>query len=758
MNFQEFRDILEPQLRYSLIQIDATGTQTLTEQGGVITHDSGPLQVIAGPGSGKTETLVLRTLKLIFVDNVNPKAIIITTFTEKAAKNLQDRILYLSNFIFLRHPQLQETINIYNLRIGTLHSLCADIMQEYRYPNYQNFRLMDDLEQFLFIFKHSALVRNLDNHFMPVFNQFDYLFAGYDPISGYTGWTNRQYSPNRWQRTRAAILLFNRITEDLIDVTRLQSEGGAWGLLYEAYNDYRNLLLQNSRCDFAVIQSIFLEFLRSDYGHRFINGDELNSQIHPGIRFVMVDEYQDTNPIQEGIYFELTRQSHNLCVVGDDDQSLYRFRGASVECMITFDQVCQQQWQISSTPRYLSINYRSHEKIVDYCDAYIRSFGEMRVPGARVANKPQLQHGSSITGNYPSVAYIEGKNIASLAQNFAHGIRYLLDNDIIQNENQCVLLMKSVKETAHNAAPFSNALRQVNIRPYNPRSRKFLEHEEIMVALGAFIQLVDPNLRGINGVSGGSQVKLNIRNMVLRWVNAYTNMQNSDNLKTYVQRSRQNILAFPVNTWINVSMGDIFYRIISREPFTHWKDDVERTYRLGKLSSLFEQYSSIPYIENPGTNRGQLRTSRTVGAGISYTWLSDFYNTFIGRLIYTGMNDPEDEELISPPNMLPIMTVHQAKGLEFDFVFVYGLNEDEDPTKEEIRLEDDFLPFRLSRPIIRNTAQQRSAQDLIRFYYVAFSRAKWTLIHLVLASHIKNQRRGIIGCNKSEFKRLVQKM
>ena len=69
--------------------------------------------------------------------------------------------------------------------------------------------------------------------------------------------------------------------------------------------------------------------------------------MYPGIEYVMVDEYQDTNPIQEQIYLTLTNNApHNFCVVGDDDQALYRFRGGTVDCMVTFDQKCFHEWTI----------------------------------------------------------------------------------------------------------------------------------------------------------------------------------------------------------------------------------------------------------------------------------------------------------------------------------------------------------------------------------------------------------------------------
>ena len=208
MHFDEFRTILQPHLDYEL--------DPGSEQGRVIMHGENPMQVIAGPGSGKTETAVLRVLVLMFVMEINPKSIIMTTFTEKAAKNMRDRILTYAGFLFDQYPDLRHQITIYDLRIGTLHSLCADIMQEYRYTGYQNFRLMDEMEQYLFIMQHSDFVQDPDRY-SPIFEQFDYLFLGYDPLSGVRGWRDHRYPPNQWQRTRAAMLLFNRFSVGGID-------------------------------------------------------------------------------------------------------------------------------------------------------------------------------------------------------------------------------------------------------------------------------------------------------------------------------------------------------------------------------------------------------------------------------------------------------------------------------------------------------------------------------------------------------------
>src|SRR5690242_2245541 len=104
-----------------------SGRQLNADQETVIAHGSGPLWVIAGPGSGKTEVLVLRCLKLACVDRVPPKSILLTTFTEKAARNIQDRLAIYKNYLDQADPSLKN-VDVFQVRVGTLHGLCNDIM------------------------------------------------------------------------------------------------------------------------------------------------------------------------------------------------------------------------------------------------------------------------------------------------------------------------------------------------------------------------------------------------------------------------------------------------------------------------------------------------------------------------------------------------------------------------------------------------------------------------------------------------------
>ena len=768
MNLNEMLTIIEEQ----------SGRQLNDEQKAVITHGSGPLWVIAGPGSGKSEVLVLRCLKLACIDKVAPKSIILTTFTEKAAKNIQDRLMIYKNYLDQADDNLRQ-IDMFQVRVGTLHSLCNDIMQEYRYVEYQNYHLLDDIDQSLFVYEHSDLASSqppTDVH-LPLWQYFHLLFGRYNPLRGYRWVQSADYPPHRWIRTNAAVKLFNRIIEDRVDVSQMQAVGGFWETLADAYETYRQSLESNQSCDFAHLQLKFFNFLNSPSSNRFLKGEDPVD--HPGIHHVLVDEYQDTNPIQEKIYLRLAqRPPHNLCVVGDDDQALYRFRGGTVECMVTFDQACQNAWgsQIQVPLQPLSMNYRSHPKIVDWCDKYIRSFDVMTRAGARVPNKPSLLadqqwkvrqtvQGGQL-GDYPATSYLVGNNKNDVANRFAELVKGLLDNGIVSDPSQCVLLLRSTRATSTSAGPYQVALEEKEIPVYNPRARTFLEQPEIQTALGALVQILDPNQTVLSQIiRGGEQDAIN------RWVQTFSQQarQNSD-FSNYVNRAIERIQEIPTSqivtqsasqgaTKISATIQEIFYHLISFEPFVSWQEDTDRTVRLGKLSKVLESYCTLPFSGYVGSNRGNLQTDRKVAGQINSAQLRHLYYALVGLLVSEGLNDPEDEEIICPEGYFPIMTVHQAKGLEFPFVFVSELRiQEKQQVGVELQLEDAMRPFRIDSSPSVFTTPERGAQDSIRFFYVAYSRAIYSLVLLTTKSEFRNQGIGFGGYPRQWFTTEVQRL
>ena len=217
------------------------------EQKDAILHSGGPLWIIAGPGTGKTEVLVLKVLRLLCCDGIDPQSIIVTTFTEKAALNLENRIasgmLYLSTV----YPELTG-VNYCQLRIGTIHSLCSDIMQEYRYAPFQNVRLMDEVEQTMFILQNvSRYVRTnckgIKEFFFPIVVS-DRRFINSDRL---------------WVWTKVLSTLFDRIVEDNLDLSKMKQAGGHWLDLANAFDYYESQLAAQHSCDFAHLQKYFYE-------------------------------------------------------------------------------------------------------------------------------------------------------------------------------------------------------------------------------------------------------------------------------------------------------------------------------------------------------------------------------------------------------------------------------------------------------------------------------------------------------------------
>lgn len=729
MTLAELIDILFP---------PGQGHHPTPEQSAILHHRQGPGWVLAGPGSGKTEVLTLLVLRLLFVENdpsqderVPPEAIFVTTFTEKAAINLEDRISHYRTRIVAQRPEL-ASVDISKLRIGTLHALCNDLLQEDRAPNYQNVRLMDELESAMFVYEHVSIVDapNEAND-RPFWTHFAFLFSQQE-------WqTHWQYLPSKWNKTAALVKLFNRIVEDRVSVDGMRAQGGQWGRLADLYDEYRQKLLAGHRCDFSHLQLRFLEFLGTPLGQRFRDGDAASGV--PGIRWVLVDEYQDTNLVQEEIYLTLARrQPNNVVVVGDDDQALYRFRGGSVECMVSFDAACQTFLGHGASPvtQYpLVANFRSHPDIVAFCNDYITGFPSMAQAGARVPNKPALVPASTITGQYPAVGQLRAATLDALADRFAETVQDLVQNGVVSDYSQCCLLLKSTKETPRNAEKYVNALRARGIPVYNPRNKAFLEQPEVVALLGALLALVDPQGRSV------PQRPTELANAIANYQTTYAQLAAANAaLQNYVTRSHQALQANP-GAYLSANLQELVYYLLSLPPFDAWANDPARRVRLARITALIESYASMPVPGHPTVSRGSLRASDQHLGEVDHRWNQGFYPLFFGYLSRTGLDEEEDEDVVAPLGMVPVMTMHQVKGLQFPFVFVGHMGEDPAVSvSHQLETRLAAFPTNPARAFARLPEQVRAELDLIRQYYVAYSRAQWALILMGTNGQFKTAR------------------
>ena len=327
-----------------------------------IINTEGPLMLTAGPGSGKTRVLLWRTLYLIVEKKVNPDEIFLATFTKKASQQLIDGLQELLNYAT---EITNERYDISQMYVGTLHSLCERLLKDRRFVSSRedgsgdnDTIVLDELSQYFFV-SNSKVWKEL-------LRQAGYDVEGVEDLSPIYKEINSafdNYFSSKSECIENCISFFNRMAEEnfsdeqLFIKYKLKSEENyneeeiKQEVIYKEFAErqkkkqevktdvtkklflmtkiYRQLLKNGKveKVDFAILQQKALELILSK---------KENSKV---FKYVIVDEYQDTNTIQQEIYFALIKEYKNICVVGDDDQALYRFRGATVENLVGFEDI-----------------------------------------------------------------------------------------------------------------------------------------------------------------------------------------------------------------------------------------------------------------------------------------------------------------------------------------------------------------------------------------------------------------------------------
>ncbi len=660
------------------------------DQKRAIIHGDGPLLIIAGPGTGKTEVLVARCLKLLCCDRVEPHSIMMTTFTKKAANSIKSRLAQGLEKLQQRYPQLEE-INTSPLRLGTLHSLADLLLREYNYPAYRNFRLLDEVGSAMLVDRR--VIPNLTQ------GQRNALYEGFKPM-----WMK----PGAWPFTLGVQNLLDRITDNRINPATLEQAGGKWTALAETYKIYHAALIEARAADFNHLLKAYLQFLEQKQAEYEAAGRA------EGITHILVDEYQDTNPMQEAIYFQLAgAPPHNLTIVGDEDQALYRFRGGTMECMTEFPERCAAAWETEPEVIQLAANHRSTPEIVTWCNHYLESFPTMQKPSARSEGKEPLYATRQSPAYYPQLSVIARNSIGRTAQELAKLVQELKAAGTIKDYNQCALLMGSTKRTVKNAGPFHEALEEAGIPIYNPRAKDYHEQPEIAQAMGALLTLL------------GAKQQTMWSQSVQSMKTAYQSIAHENaELQRYVEQSRANIMKKEAGARIGPTASDMLYRILQLKPFTTYRQDPVQDARLAKLTQILETF-----LKEYGRN---LRIDQEHPGEINRWWLSRFQKGLCEYLVEQDLNQDDEEEIQpAPSGQFPIMTVHQAKGLEFDIVFAANSwMETQNRTDGSCILQEELHQFSQNGRKRWPNAEEVSLQDRIRKHYVSYSRAKQALILL----------------------------
>lgn len=739
-----------------------------------IKHLDGPLFLTAGPGSGKTRVLLWRTLNLIVFHKVKPEEIFLSTFTEKAALQLKDG---LRSLLGLVTNETGQPYDISGMSIGTVHSICRQIITDRRFSNQTTRKaaphLLDELSQYFKIYNRRFWLKMIE--------------AGGFNDEEIAQRTINQYltGVNQYSRHFAAvntIRLFNRLSEENYKPTKFDTEDPELNALLKMYIFYLDSLNENPRVkvsDFALLQQHAYQTIQNAHNKKVF-------------KHIIIDEYQDTNTIQELIFFALANETSNICVVGDDDQALYRFRGATVENLVEFESRCQKFLGVKPTRIDLNLNYRSKRKVVDLYNDFIERCDWKKISGEghhRIIDKKIIANSDD---EIPSVYRTDKKGPLPIYNEIAAFVRDLKTNNKIKDYNQAAFLFPSLQSmgtTNTRVAGFMSAFEALGIPVYAPRAGRFLEVEEATITYGILFHIYGrPSLAG--RASHGLQ---DFRTWIIRAMNmAEEIIENDPHLKTFIDERKQEIERV-------LSDYAILNQTISKKGLTksdELKPELIRTlsevsglskiakknitnnyfvsfikqrilegkalpirYLINRATSLdrsildiFYQLQAFDYFRNifnlaergedegPICNLGMIsqflaRFMNDYNPIINAEFLDDgkFINVFISSYTYAifrlGETEYEDKEVPFPKGRVPFLTIHQSKGLEFPVVILGS-------------------PFRTERPagmnevIIRKLIEKEgepleriSEFDNMRMFYVAFSRAK----NILVLPHFKGQ-------------------
>ncbi len=602
------------------------------EQKEAVTYIDGPLQIIAGAGSGKTLVLT-RRIAYMLEQNISPYNILALTFTNKAANEMKSRI---SNFIDLTKTN--------NLWVGTFHSIFARILRiEAHEIGYErNFSIYDE--------EDSAKVVKQINDSINVKNSQVQPKVIYSIISSLK---NKFISPETYARTASTL------NEKYIS---------------EVYNLYKTEFKKNNAMDFDDLLLNMIDLF---------NIEQVLSKYQDRFKYILVDEYQDTNHVQYLVIKKLAERYKNICIVGDDAQSIYKWRGADIHNILNFKNDYPKCHTIK-----LEQNYRSTSNILNAADSVISN------------NKEQLKKKlwtNSAGGERVKLMKFnnekdEANQIINIIKEQYHKGKSLNDFAILYRTNA-------------QSLQFEKACRSNNLPYVVVGSTSFYKRKEVKDILAYLQILVNPKdkvslyriinepHRGIGPITINKIIEIYKKNPNYTIIDALTdddinNLQMRNNakieLEKFINNIKETIKKLDEN---NSPIENIIIDYLDKMGIIkHYKeiDELEGQNKIDNINQLLEDIFNF-LRDNPEKS------------------LSDYLEqiTLISDLDTKGKD-------IEEKNIITLMTLHSSKGLEFDTVFIPGI-------------ESNLFPLE------RETLNSTNIEEERRLFYVGITRAKKNL-------------------------------
>jgi DNA helicase-2/ATP-dependent DNA helicase PcrA len=612
----------------------------------VVDHRGADLQVIACAGSGKTESVSRRVTALI-AEGAEPSSIVAFTFTERAATELKERIT---------HRVAERMGRAFRDRlgpmfIGTIHAYCFRVLQDH-VPRFGNYDVLDE-------HRHAGFLSR------------EHRRLGLGKLRA-----------RHWAPIRDFMRTVDVIGNELIPASAL--EGTALGECYQAY------LNSLDRYHFLTFSQIIARAIDA------LEKPTVFARVHDPLRHLLVDEYQDINPAQERLIELLSKPPVQLTVVGDDDQSIYQWRGSDVRNIVTF-----RQRRSGSSTIELDTNRRSRPQIVSTANAFAQSIPN-RLPkemkSVRDPGPNQIVPWSADTDQEEAERIAE--TIVRLKE---EGYRY---RDI-------AVLFRSVRTSA---PPLIGALRSRGI-PYMAAGRTglFLQPEVGFIA-EIYAWFVDGDWRD---EPWGEFRPASFDRIVAGLNHVFGNGAPIPDLSAYLQDWRAFVLRGhrPVNL-----VGD-FYRLL-HVLGVHRTDLATPTgsARMGALARLSEVLGDFEHVNRRGRQVERDGERKFEAAGDRG---KDYFRALHNYLLHYARDAYEEFEGEPAVDLdaVDVMTVHQAKGLEWPIVFMPSLVQGRFPSRRAGQPQDWLLPDSVFPLAVRRRYEGGDPEER-RLFYVALTRAR----------------------------------
>ncbi len=621
-----------------------------SEQKKAVLHVDGPLLILAGAGSGKTRVLTNRIAYLIKEKGVHPASILAITFTNKAAKEMRERI-----------DRLVENISD-SIWVSTFHSMCVRILRR-------------DIQKI-----------DYDRSFV-IFDYTDQQTVVKDCLKE-LNINEKNFPP------KSMLEMIGKAKDELIDpVTyeKMYASDYRMAKVAKIYELYQKKLKQNNAVDFDDIIMLTIKL--------FSNNPEVLEYYQRKFKYVLVDEYQDTNTAQYSLVSMLSQKSRNLCVVGDDDQSIYGWRGANIRNILDFEKEFKDCVTIK-----LEQNYRSTQTILDAANCVIKNNCGRKNKSLWTENKGGDRIRHSECANEHEEAYFIANEIKKLSS--AKDMQYK-DFAILYRINAMSRVVEEMLMKEGIAYKIFGGL-------------KFYDRKEIKDLL-AYLRLIQNPADNISLKRCINEPKRGIGNTTIETAERHANSRDVSIFSIISAASEVPELGRAA------SKLEGFVTMISRLRI------LKETMKVSELiQEVIEQSGIQKSYEEEDTLEAQSRIENIkelVSVALEFEAKNEeqTLEDFLANVSLVADIDNMDEN----GDYVVLMTLHSAKGLEFPVVFMVGMEEgifpgyrsmsDENELEEERRLcyvgitrakQKLYLTNTFTRTLFGNTTYNRASRFL----------------------------------------------